>query len=149
MKSCLQCPCGVPAAKYRRQCNRCRMRDRALAARVNLCECGCGSLVARRFEHGHQTRLFSRQEQSRRAKMNDGSTQRDRGSGKSYRKLRGRHEHRRVVEEMFGRPLRSTEIVHHKNGDKRDNRRANLQVMTRAEHIREHQIWRQALRART
>lgn len=114
------------------------MRDREQAARVNPCECGCGTLVSRRFEQGHQTRLLARTEQRRRARMNDGNTQRDRGAGKTYRKLRGRHEHRRVAEQMLKRPLRSDEIVHHKNGDKRDNRRANLQVMTRAEHIAEH-----------
>ncbi len=36
---------------------------------------------------------------------------------------------------MLGRELRKYEIVHHLNGDGKDNRPENLQVMTRREHI--------------
>ena len=70
--------------------------------------------------------------------MNDGSKQRDRGKCEGYRKVGGRHEHRRVMESVLGRKLTSDEIVHHKNHDKRDNRPENLEVMSRQEHIAEH-----------
>lgn len=70
--------------------------------------------------------------------MNDGSKQRDRGSSDWYRKFRGRHEHRFVMECLLGRDLGYDEIVHHRNGDKKDNRPCNLQLMTRSEHIKEH-----------
>lgn len=49
-------------------------------------------------------------------------------------------EHRYIMEQQLGRKLTRYEVVHHKNGDKRDNRIDNLEVMTLSDHTRSHMI---------
>lgn len=48
------------------------------------------------------------------------------------------YEHRLVMEEQLGRPLLSSEIVHHIDGKKSNNDPSNLMLMTRSTHIKEH-----------
>lgn len=62
----------------------------------------------------------------------------DKGAQKTYRKYHQRHEHRVVMEKLIGRPLRSDEIVHHKDENVRNNDPSNLELMTRAQHARHH-----------
>lgn len=79
------------------------------------------------------------------AARQNGDKQRGRGAGKTYRKLNGRHEHRVVMERVLGRALVPGEIVHHKDGNKRNNVPANLEVMTQSEHARLHNPMMRAL----
>lgn len=46
--------------------------------------------------------------------------------------------HRVIVENSIGRLLESFEVVHHINGDKKDNRIENLQILTASEHASLH-----------
>ncbi len=49
-------------------------------------------------------------------------------------------EHRLIVERAIGRRLQRVEHVHHKNGDIRDNRIDNLEVLYSGDHASRHHL---------
>lgn len=55
------------------------------------------------------------------SRIKRGNLLRGRGEGKTYTKCLGKHEHRLVAEEKLGRPLRKGEVVHHIDGDYKNN----------------------------
>lgn len=74
---------------------------------------------------------------STRAKLS--MLRREKENGKSYRKSFGRHVHRMVAERMLGRELLPGEVVHHIDGNKRNNRPDNLMIFgSQAEHAKWH-----------
>ena len=48
--------------------------------------------------------------------------------------------HRHIFEQHLDRYLKSNELIHHKNGDKQDNRLENLELTDRASHMKTHGI---------
>ena len=61
------------------------------------------------------------------------------GEGRTYSKEYGRHTHRVEMERILGRKLKPGEIVHHIDGDKRNNSPENLMLLpSQAEHARLH-----------
>lgn len=60
------------------------------------------------------------------------------GTRTRYVKLKGRHMHRVVAERKLGRPLVEGEVVHHKDGNTRNNEPENLEVTIQPKHIMLH-----------
>jgi len=56
-----------------------------------------------------------------------------------YVNCRWVREHRYVMEQFLGRKLLSSELVHHINENRLDNRIENLKIVSRNEHMRLHQ----------
>lgn len=58
----------------------------------------------------------------------------------TYRKYFGRHEHRVIAENEIGRKLKTDEHVHHIDGNKHNNSKENLIVLSAAEHAKLHMM---------
>ena len=69
------------------------------------------------------------------------------GEGKTYTKTYGVHTHRLIAEEKLGRKLMPGEIVHHIDGNKRNNNPDNIEVLSSQSehsklHARDRRFWR-------
>lgn len=51
---------------------------------------------------------------------------------------RWQYQHRYVMEQELGRRLKTDEHVHHKDGDKTNNKLSNLELLSKSKHAQEH-----------
>ena len=64
----------------------------------------------------------------------------------TYTKRLGKHEHRLVAEEKLGRPLRKGEVVHHIDGDYKNNDPNNLMILpSQREHVKLHSVHKEVI----
>lgn len=122
-----------------------------------LCQCGCGQItpIAKRarvedgIEKGHHQRYVAGHMGENAGQFSKGHIPANKGNGEWLNTHLGRwmkvredgtrdYRYRIVAEQMLGRPLRSSEHVHHLNGDPTDDRPENLEVLGASEHFKRH-----------
>lgn len=123
-----------------------------------FCACGCGEAIrVQRHHHargipsfidGHVSRVRNPMS-GRRAAQNPNFSGGRRVDRQGYvyvlnprrtgHRDRYVYEHRLVMEQHLGRGLTTAEQVHHRNGQRSDNRIENLELVSASEHTRLHQ----------
>lgn len=126
------------------------VEEDTLSQDKRLCECGCGEEVTSfnhqtwprtpsRFKRGHRRAKYHYQWWKGGIVIDSGGYRRVFMPSHPNTNSRGYIlEHVLVMTEMLGRPLQSGEVVHHKDGNRLNNSKDNLRLMTRSQHTSHH-----------
>ena len=110
-----------------------RRRSSVINPDMLFCSRGCYFKYRKSnpYQVSESTRLKSREAHLKNQQADETS--------REYLFYLGRREHRVVAERKLGRPLKPGEVVHHIDGDIKNNAAENLMVFaTQAEHVRWH-----------
>lgn len=113
--------------KYPKTCQLCGKEFQGWTPNSQFCSTRCQYLARMGKNHPLYKRGFS---------MDDGYRKVLSGKGGYVR------EHRKVVEGIIGRKLKTDEIIHHINVNRSDNRIENLTILTKSEHTLVHHYLR-------
>ena len=122
-------------------------QDKSLVGKTRDCECGCGEQILilsryhiRRFKRGHSAHgVFNGMWKGGRVKNTMGYILRLRPDHPFTNNDGYVYEHRLVWEEHHNASLLPKTIVHHKNGNKQDNRPENLEaIINNGKHMSRH-----------
>ena len=126
--------------KISRKCGNCKktlsiVRSKANQTNNNFCSEKCLSMGRSKIASTHLVKWINKNKGFEKQKfgLNGKAISLD-----GYYIYNGIKVHRLLMEKHIGRKLKSSEIVHHINGNKFDNRIENLQIVSRAEHNKIH-----------
>lgn len=131
------------------ECDRCADKNWLIE-----CACGCGGVITKRHNHGshYRTTINSHRLKGELSRHWKGGKRIAKDSGyvlvrkpnhPRQTKTGYVREHILIMEEYLGRYLTKCEVVHHKNGNRRDNRLENLELYaSHSEHMKHHSIKR-------